>query len=46
MITKFSVLFDLENFTESSGAVAVLSGGGGISADTLLSMAQLRTGGA
>ncbi|PTM98442.1 DUF1217 domain-containing protein [Mycoplana dimorpha] len=46
MITKFSVLFDLENFNETSGAVAVLSGGGGsISADTLLSMAQLRTGG-
>ena len=45
MITKFSVLFDLENFNDTSGAIAVLSGGGGISADTLLSMAQLRTGG-
>lgn len=46
MIAKFAVLYDLENFSEMSGAVAVLSGGGGnISADTLLSMAQLRAGG-
>lgn len=45
MITKFAVLYDLENYSETSGAVAVLSGGGNISADTLWSVAQLRSGG-
>lgn len=47
IIAKFAVLYDLENFSETSGAVSILSGsGGGVSADTLLTMAQLRTGGA
>lgn len=47
MIVKFAVLFDVENNVETSAAVSILSGGSsaGISADTLLSMAQLRTGG-
>ncbi|MBD9371265.1 DUF1217 domain-containing protein [Rhizobium sp. ARZ01] len=45
MIAKFAVLYDVENFSETSGAVSILSGGGNISADTLLTMAQLRTGG-
>lgn len=45
MIAKFAVLYDLENFSETSGAVSILSGSGNISADTLLTMAQLRTGG-
>ena len=48
MIVKFSVLYDLANQTTTDPAVAVLSGSGsvGISADLMMSLAQLRTGGA
>lgn len=47
MIVKFSVLYDLENNTQVSGAATILAGGTqSISADTLLSLSQLRIGGA
>ncbi len=48
MIVKFSVLYDLANDTSTDPALAVLSGSGsaGISADLMMSLAQLRTGGA
>ncbi len=47
MIVKFSVLYDLENQSVSDPALSVLtdSGTGGISADLMMSLAQLRTGG-
>lgn len=47
MIVKFAVLYDLENQSTSSSALSVLTGSGsaGISADLMLSLAQLRTGG-
>ncbi|MCV3735455.1 DUF1217 domain-containing protein (plasmid) [Rhizobium sp. TRM96647] len=47
MIVRFAVLYDLENNTQTSSAATILAGGTqSISADTLLSMAQLRAGGA
>jgi hypothetical protein len=47
MIAKFAVLYDLENQSTSSSALSVLTGSGsaGISADLMLSLAQLRNGG-
>ncbi|MCF3640651.1 DUF1217 domain-containing protein [Rhizobium sp. TRM95111] len=46
MIVKFAVLYDTENNVDTSAAVTVLSGGtAGVSADLLLSLAQLRAGG-
>ncbi|QRM54528.1 DUF1217 domain-containing protein [Sinorhizobium sp. BG8] len=46
LIVRFCVLYDSENMTDQSGALTLLSGtSGNISADTLLSMAQLKTGG-
>ena len=48
MIVKFSVLYDLANQTTTDPAVAVLTdtGSGGISADLMMSLSQLRIGGA
>lgn len=46
MIVRFSVLYDLENNTQTSSALTILAGGTqSISADTLMSLSQLRTGG-
>ena len=47
MIVKFSVLYDLANQTITDPALSVLSGSGsaGISADLMMSLSQLRTGG-
>ena len=47
MIVKFSVLYDLDNQATNDPALSVLSGSGsaGISADLMMSLAQLRTGG-
>jgi hypothetical protein len=47
MIVKFSVLYDLDNQTIQDPALSVLtsSGSSGISAETMMSLAQLRTGG-
>lgn len=47
LLARFTSLYDLENNTDVSPAALVLSGsgGGGISADTLLSLTQLRIGG-
>lgn len=47
MIVKFSVLYDLENQNTTDPALSVLtsSGSAGISADLMMSLAQLRTGG-
>lgn len=47
MIVKFSVLYDLENQSTTDPALSVLtsSGSAGISADLMMSLAQLRTGG-
>ncbi|MBN9056039.1 MAG: DUF1217 domain-containing protein [Rhizobiales bacterium] len=48
MIVKFSVLYDLNNQATTDPALSVLtnSGSSGISADLMMSLAQLRTGGA
>ena len=47
IIVKFSVLYDLENQSTTDPALSVLTnaGGAGISADLMMSLAQLRTGG-
>lgn len=47
MIVKFSVLYDLDNQSSTDPALSVLtgSGSGGISADLMMSLSQLRTGG-
>ncbi|MGD9477258.1 DUF1217 domain-containing protein [Shinella sp. G-2] len=47
MIVKFSVLYDLDNQSTTDPALSVLTGSGsaGISADLMLSLSQLRTGG-
>ncbi|MCR6499200.1 DUF1217 domain-containing protein [Shinella sp. CPCC 101442] len=47
MIVKFSVLYDLDNQSTPNPALSVLtsSGSSGISAETMMSLAQLRTGG-
>ncbi len=48
MIVKFSVLYDLDNQATTDPALSVLTSNGsaGISADLMMSLAQLRTGGA
>lgn len=47
LLVRFTALYDVENNVDVSGAELILSGSGrnGISADTLLSLSQLRTGG-
>lgn len=47
MIVKFSVLYDLDNQSSPDPALSVLtsSSSSGISAETMMSLAQLRTGG-
>jgi hypothetical protein len=47
MIVKFSVLYDADNASTTDPALAVLtaSGSAGISADLMMSLAQLRIGG-
>ncbi|MCV9963070.1 DUF1217 domain-containing protein [Pararhizobium sp. BT-229] len=48
LLIRFTALYDVENNVDVTGAELILSGSGrnGISADTLLSLTQLRTGGA
>jgi hypothetical protein len=48
LLVRFTALYDVENNVDVTGAELILSGSGGngISADTLLSLTQLRTGGA
>ncbi len=48
LLLRFTALYDVENNTDVSPAEVILSGSTstGISADTLLSLTQLRTGGA
>lgn len=46
LLMRFTALYDVENNVDVSGAQIILSGGGGgISADTLFSLSQLRLGG-
>ena len=47
LLARFTALYDVENNVDITGAELILSGSGrnGISADTLLSLTQLRTGG-
>jgi hypothetical protein len=48
LLARFTVLYDLENNMSVDPIVSVLAGGGGsisISADTLMQLSQLRTGG-
>jgi hypothetical protein len=46
LLLRFTALYDVENNVDVSGAQLILSGGGGgISADTLFSLSQLRLGG-
>jgi hypothetical protein len=47
MIVKFAVLYDGENMANTDPALAILGGSGsaGVSADMLMSLAQLRLGG-
>ncbi|HTO32892.1 MAG TPA: DUF1217 domain-containing protein [Pararhizobium sp.] len=47
LLQRFTALYDIENNVDVSGAELILSsrGGGGISADTLMSLSQLRLGG-
>lgn len=47
LLQRFTALYDVENNQDVSPGLAILSGsgGGGISAETLLSLTQLRTGG-
>ncbi|WP_209853871.1 DUF1217 domain-containing protein [Rhizobium herbae] len=47
LLVRFTALYDVENNVDVSGAELILSGSGsnGISADTLLSLSQLRLGG-
>jgi hypothetical protein len=46
LLLRFTALYDVENNVDVSGAQMILSGGGGgISADTLFSLSQLRLGG-
>lgn len=46
LLLRFTALYDVENNVDMSGAQIILSGGGGgISADTLFSLSQLRLGG-
>ena len=48
LLVRFTALYDVENNNHVSAAELIMSGSGrnGISADTLLSLTQLRTGGA
>jgi hypothetical protein len=48
LLVRFTALYDVENNIDVSAAELIMSGSGrnGISADTLLSLTQLRTGGA
>ncbi|WEZ84198.1 DUF1217 domain-containing protein [Rhizobium sp. 32-5/1] len=48
LMARFTALYDIENNVDVSAGELILSGGGGggISADTLLSLTQLRAGGA
>jgi Protein of unknown function (DUF1217) len=48
LLIRFTALYDVENNTDVSAAELIMSGSGsnGISADTLLSLSQLRAGGA
>jgi hypothetical protein len=46
LLVRFAALYDVDNNVDISGAEIILSGGGGgISADTLFSLSQLRLGG-
>ena len=47
LLQRFTALYDVENNTDVSPGLAILSGsgGGGVSAETLLSLSQLRAGG-
>ncbi|OJF94012.1 DUF1217 domain-containing protein [Pararhizobium antarcticum] len=47
LLVRFTALYDIENNIDVSAGELILSGsgGGGISADTLLSLSQLRSGG-
>lgn len=46
LLQRFTALYDVENNTDVSPGLAILSGGGGgVSAETLLSLTQLRSGG-
>ncbi|OOG76679.1 hypothetical protein B0E45_00600 [Sinorhizobium sp. A49] len=47
LLQRFTALYDVENNTDVSPGLAILTGGsgGGISADALFSLAQLRSGG-
>ncbi len=47
LLVRFAALYDIENNVDVSAGELILSGsgGGGISADTLLSLTQLRAGG-
>ncbi|OCP00299.1 MULTISPECIES: DUF1217 domain-containing protein [unclassified Ensifer] len=47
LLQRFTALYDVENNTDVSPGLAILTGagGGGVSAETLLSLSQLRTGG-
>ncbi|CAN7504642.1 DUF1217 domain-containing protein [Pararhizobium sp. LjRoot235] len=48
LLVRFTALYDVENNSDVSAAELIMSGSGrnGISADTLLSLSQLRSGGA
>ncbi|HEV7304709.1 DUF1217 domain-containing protein [Ensifer sp.] len=47
LLQRFTALYDVENNTDVSPGLAILTGGGGggVSAETLLSLSQLRSGG-
>lgn len=47
LLKRFTALYDVENNTDVNPGLAILTGGsgGGISADALFSLAQLRAGG-
>ncbi|MEI2297790.1 DUF1217 domain-containing protein [Ensifer sp. MJa1] len=47
LLQRFTALYDVENNTDVSAGLAILSGsaGSGVSAETLLSLSQLRAGG-
>ncbi len=45
LIQRFTIMYDLENATVNSPALDIMNGsGGGVSADTLWALSQLRTG--
>ena len=47
LLQRFTALYDVENNTDVSAGLAILTGGGGggVSAETLMSLSQLRAGG-